>query len=166
MIKFVRTIDSYLNKIEGAILIFLLLVMLIMGFGQVVLRNFFSGGIVWGDILLRHLVLWIGFLGATLATSGERHLNIDALTRYLPERVKGFIAALANLFAAVVCFLLYRASIVFIGFEIENNSTVFGDIPSWFAEIIIPVGYGLLTFHFVVRTILDAEKMLQKGPAK
>jgi TRAP-type C4-dicarboxylate transport system permease small subunit len=161
--KTLKTVDSILNKIEGAVLIFLLLVMLFMAFGQVVLRNFFSGGIVWGDILLRHLVLWIGFLGAALATSGERHINIDILTRYLPERLKGTVATLSNIFAAVICFLLFRASLTFLEFEIANNNTVFAEIPSWYAQIIIPVGYGLLAFHFIVRAILDAGKALRKG---
>jgi TRAP-type C4-dicarboxylate transport system permease small subunit len=163
--KLLKTLDSVFNKIEGAVLIFLLLVMLFMAFGQVVLRNLFSGGIVWGDILLRHLVLWIGFLGAALATSGERHINIDILTRYLPERLRGGVAALSNVFAAAVCFLLFRASLTFIGFEIANNNTVFANIPSWIAQIIIPVGFGLLTFHFLVRAILDAGKALQEGAA-
>jgi TRAP-type C4-dicarboxylate transport system permease small subunit len=163
--KMLKSIESVLNKIEGAVLIFLLLVMLFMAFGQVVLRNFFSGGLVWGDILLRHLVLWIGFLGAALATSGERHLNIDILTRYLPERLRGAVAALSNVFAAAVCFFLFRASLTFIGFEIVNKNTVFADIPSWFAQIIIPIGFGLLTFHFIVRAILDAVTAMQKGMA-
>jgi TRAP-type C4-dicarboxylate transport system permease small subunit len=163
--KTLKTIDSIFNKIEGAVLIFLLLVMLFMAFGQVLLRNISSGGFVWGDVLLRHLVLWIGFLGAALATSGERHINIDILTRYLPKRLKGAVAALSNVFAAVVCFLLFRASLTFIKFEIANNNTIFSGIPSWYAEIIIPVGYGLLVFHFIVRAILDAGKALQKGAA-
>jgi TRAP-type C4-dicarboxylate transport system permease small subunit len=163
--KILKFIDSAINKIEGAVLIFLLLVMLFMAFGQVVLRNVFTGGIVWGDILLRHLVLWIGFLGAALATSGERHINIDILTRYLSERLKRVVAALSNVFAAVVCYLLFQASLTFIEFEIANNNTTFAEIPSWYVQIIIPVGYGLVAFHFIVRAILDAGKALQKGAA-
>jgi C4-dicarboxylate transporter, DctQ subunit len=163
--KILKSIDSAINKIEGAVLIFLLLIMLFMAFGQVVLRNVFTGGIVWGDILLRHLVLWIGFLGAALATSGERHINIDILTRYLSERLKRVVAVLSNIFAAVVCYLLFRASLTFIEFEIANNNTTFAEIPSWYVQIIIPVGYGLVAFHFIVRAILDAGKALQKGAA-
>ena len=163
--KILKTIDSIFNKIEGVILIVLLLVMLFMAFGQVVLRNISSGGFVWGDILLRHLVLWIGFLGAALATSGERHINIDILTRYLPGRLKGAVAALSSIFAAAVCFLLFRASLTFLEFEIANHNTVFDEIPSSYAEIIIPVGFGLLTFHFIIRAVLDAGSALRKGTA-
>jgi TRAP-type C4-dicarboxylate transport system permease small subunit len=75
------------------------------------------------------------------------------------------VAALSNIFAAVVCFLLFRASLTFINFEITNKNTVFAEIPSWFAQIIIPIGFGLLTFHFIVRAILDAGNALQKGAA-
>ena len=158
-----KKIDAAFNKVEGALLILLLIVMLIMAFLQVMLRNFFSGGIIWGDILLRHLVLWIGFLGATLATSGGRHINIDALTRYLPFQIRELVATITNIFAAAVCFLLFKASLTFIDFEIANNNTVYGEVPSWCAQIIIPVGYGLLAFHFIIRAILDANKALQKG---
>jgi TRAP-type C4-dicarboxylate transport system permease small subunit len=55
--------------------------------------------------------------------------------------------------------------LTFIEFEIANKNTVFAEIPSWFAQIIIPVGFGLLTFHFIVRAILDAGTALQKGAA-
>jgi TRAP-type C4-dicarboxylate transport system permease small subunit len=164
-VNILKKIDAAFNKVEGALLILLLIVMLVMAFLQVMLRNFFSGGIIWGDILLRHLVLWIGFLGAALATSGERHINIDALTRYLPFRIRELVATMTNIFAAAVCFLLFRASLTFIDFEIANKNTVYGEIPSWCAQIIIPVGFGLLAFHFLIRAILDASKSLQKGSA-
>jgi C4-dicarboxylate transporter, DctQ subunit len=161
--KIIKKIDFILNKIEGAALISLLLVMLVMAFVQVVLRNFFTGGIVWGDIVLRHLVLWIGFLGAALATSGERHLNIDVLTRYFSVKIKGAVAAISDIFAAAVCYLLMKSAITFVEFEIENGTKIYSDIPSWFAEIIIPVGYGLLMIHFLIRAAIDAEKAVRKG---
>jgi C4-dicarboxylate transporter DctQ subunit len=159
----IKKIDLILNKFESVILKVLLLIMLVMAFGQVVLRNLFSSGIVWGDILLRHLVLWIGFLGATLATSGERHLNIDVLTRYLPVRWKGAVSTIADIFAAVVCYFLFRASLTFMEFDISTGHTVYNEVPSWIAEIIIPAGYLLLAIHFSIRAVLDIHKVLRKG---
>ena len=40
---------------------------------QVVLRQVFGGGILWCDTLLRHLVLWVGFLGAARAAGQHPH---------------------------------------------------------------------------------------------
>jgi len=157
-VKLLSKIDSTLNKIETTILIALFIGMLLMAFLQVILRNFFSGGIIWGDILLRHLVLWIGFLGAALATSNERHLNIEILKRFLSEKQRYFVSALTNLFAALICYLLFKASLTFIQFEIANENVIYANIPSWIAEVIIPVGYVMLVIHFIIRILIDIEK--------
>lgn len=158
--KLLQRLDALLNKAEGALLILLLVVMLVLAFLQVVLRNFFSSGFLWADIVLRHLVLWIGFLGAALATSQERHISIDAITRFLSPRLKHAMHVVTNLFAAVVCYYLMTASITFIRSEVEAGTTVYADIPGWYAEVIIPVGFGLLMVHFAVRVAIDGRAAL------
>jgi TRAP-type C4-dicarboxylate transport system permease small subunit len=157
-----RRLDLLLNRIETAILIILLTVMVALAFLQVVLRNLFSAGLFWGDILLRHILLWLGFLGAALATSEERHINIDALRRFLSPRIRTVVDVVTDTFAAFVCALLAKASWTFVEAEIAANSTVFEGIPSWYAEIIIPVGFGLLVVHFLIRAILHERRPVVK----
>ena len=159
--KWLRDIDALFNKVESTLLIFFLSVMVVLAFVQVVLRNVFSEGLLWGEILLRHLVLWIGFLGAALATSSRRHINIDAFTRFLMPEVKIGIGVVTNLFAGVVCYFLLRASITFLQGEIDSHNKVFAQIPSWYVQIIIPAGFGLLAFHFLVRAALDASELIR-----
>lgn len=161
--KLLQKFDTLLNKAEGGLLILLLMVMILLAFVQVVLRNAFSSGILWADILLRHLVLWIGFLGAALAASSDRHISIDALTRFLPERVKRGVNVLSHLFAAFICFLFFRAALTFIENERIDGSTVYAEIPSWYAQIIIPIGFGLLFIHFLIRAILSGRDALTRG---
>ena len=158
--KLLHAIDEWLNKIEGGILIAFLSVMLVLGFFQVVLRNAFSSGILWGDILLRHLLLWIGFLGAAMATSKERHLNIEALKRFFPKRIHAAVQALTDLFAAGICFLLMNASISFVKDELTQHNMVFGEIPVWYAQTIIPVGFGLLVVHFIIRGVIRVHQVV------
>ena len=86
--KLLELLDRSFTRAEGWVLIGLLSVMVVLAFLQVILRNLFQEGFIWGDILLRHLVLWIGFVGASMATSQERHITIDALTRFLSDRVR------------------------------------------------------------------------------
>lgn len=155
-------INNSFNKLETVLLIFLLSVMVVLSFWQVVLRNLFSGGYIWADILLRHIVLWLGFLGGALATSTERHIHIDALAHFLPGRVRSFVGIFTNLFGAAVCYLLLQASITFIQVEIDAKSVVFEGIPSWYAQIIIPAGFGLHIIHFVLRSGMDGLKAMKK----
>jgi TRAP-type C4-dicarboxylate transport system permease small subunit len=150
-----KTIDKVLTKFEGYILITLLLIMVVMAFLQVVLRNLFSSGILWADIVLRHLLLWLGFLGAAIATSENRHINIDALRRFFSKRMRSAVEVLTNSFAAVICFMLSSASWTFVQGEIADRRTLFGDIPSWYAQVIIPVGFGLLVVHFAIRALMQ-----------
>lgn len=159
--KLLNQLDGLLNKLEGWLLILFLSVMILLAFAQVVLRNVFSAGILWGDILLRHLVLWIGFLGAAIATSRGRHINIDAVARFLPVRSRQAVSIVTHLFAAAICYLLLRASVTFIQNDIAMESTVYGNIPSWYAEIIIPVGFGLLVVHFVIRALASLQSLLR-----
>ncbi len=161
--KLLTRLDASLNRVEGILLVVMLAVMVVMAFLQVVLRNFFSTGILWGDIFLRHLVLWMGFLGAALATSQERHIAIDAFTRFLSPRVKSAIRVLTNLFAAVVCGFLVQASITFVELERESGTLVYQDIPAWYVQLIIPGGFALLVFHFLVRAAADAHAAVRGG---
>jgi TRAP-type C4-dicarboxylate transport system permease small subunit len=160
-----QRVDSLLNKFESALLVLFLGVMIVLAFLQVVLRNAFSEGFLWADILLRHLVLWIGFLGAAIATSNDRHINIDAITRFLPSRQKASARVLTYFFAALVCYFLFDASISYIRLEMELGSTVYDAMPAWYAQIIIPAGYALLAVHFLIRFTAAVPNALRKGTA-
>lgn len=151
--RLLRHLDEWIGRGEGLLLVFLLGVMVVLSFVQVILRNLFSESLLWGEILLRHLVLWIGFLGAARATGEGRHITIDAFTRFLSPRAKLAARILTNTFAVIVCSLLLNASLKFLTDEIESGSTLHGDVPSWYSQIIIPAGFGLIIIHFLVRIV-------------
>ena len=53
-------------------------------FLQVLLRNLFHAGVEGTDVLLRHGVLWIALVGASLAIRRARHIRIDIVPRLIP----------------------------------------------------------------------------------
>ncbi len=161
--KYLLRLDALLFRFEGSLLILFLSVMILLSFVQVVLRNAFSETLLWGEILLRHLVLWIGFIGAAMAASADRYINLDALTRFLTPRLKLGTKILTNLFAAVICYFLLRAAVTFISNEIEDGSTLYADIPSWYSQIVIPAGFGLILLHFLIRAAVNIESLFKKG---
>ena len=75
--RILKFIDRALDVAAGWLIVGFLGVMIVMAFSQVVLRNFFHTSIEWGDVFLRHMVLWIGFLGAVIAAGERRHLKIE-----------------------------------------------------------------------------------------
>ncbi|MGA9117232.1 MAG: TRAP transporter small permease [Bacteroidota bacterium] len=151
--KALRILDRGLLRAETALLVLLLGALVLLAFSQVVLRNAFGTGWIWADTIVRHLVLWSGFMGAALAAGQERHIGIDALTHFLPARIREAARSLTGLFAVTVCWILLDAALRFIADEKSSGSEIALSIPTWVALLIIPVGYGLVGVHFLVRAI-------------
>ncbi len=160
-----RLIDRYLAKIESAVLVLTLATMVIMAFIQVILRNFFSTGIIWGDTFLRHLVLWVAFLGASLATREDRHINIDVFSRMLSPSKRRWSRLITNLFSTFISILLTRAAYVFVLDEKEAGSTIFLNFPLWIVISIIVVGFAIISFRFLIKSIdsLNPEREEAQG---
>ena len=146
-------VDRWLEKISGWLVISFLGIMIVMAFAQVVLRNFFDTSIEWGDIFLRHLVLWVGYFGAVIATGERRHLKIEFVTKLVPPKVRKILFIITSLFASVVCYFLMQAAISFIQLEIEFETILILDLQSWYFLIVIPIGYAIIGFRFVVHAI-------------
>ena len=105
----------------------------------------------WLDTVLRHLILWVAFFGAAAATRRRKHIAIDALARKLPSTSKRKVEVLTGLVSLVVCLLLVRASWAFTMSEYDAGGHLFGSVPAWVGPIIVPVGFLLIAFHYVVR---------------
>jgi len=151
--KFLSSIDEIIAKIELIILMVLLSLMVIISFTQVVLRNIFETGISWADPMLRYTVLWLAFIGASIATRENRHINIDVLTRLLSPKLKKIVSVLTNLFALSVCLILLKSSIDFIKIEKQFPSEIFLCLKNCMLEIIIPIGFSMMSLRFLLNII-------------
>jgi len=151
--KFLSRIDKIIARIESGLLIFILLFMVVLAFGQVILRNVFDTSLAWGDILIRHLVLWIGLIGASLGTRENRHISIDAVSRIIPRSYKRILSVFVNLISCAICFILIFASYTFISYEKMSDSTIFGSVPTWTALIIIPAAFFFIAFRFFLAVL-------------
>jgi TRAP-type C4-dicarboxylate transport system permease small subunit len=131
--------------------------MLLLAFTQVILRNYFSTSVLWADTFLRHMVLWIGFIGASIAAHEEKHINLDVISRLASSHVVHFIRIVTSLFAATVCGFMMNAGWVFLMSEKENGEELFAigttSFPTWWFQIIIPVGFALLTLRFLLKSL-------------
>jgi TRAP-type C4-dicarboxylate transport system permease small subunit len=155
--KVLDALSRALAWIEGTLTALLLGSMIVLAFLQVILRNFFSTGILWVDPFLRHMVLWVGFLGASLATRQEKHLNLDLITRLLPPRGVEMSRIVTNLFAALVTGFLAQAGWTFVVSEMASREELFRigetSYPGWWFETVIPAGFALMAFRFSIRAV-------------
>jgi len=127
--------------------------MLLLALLQIILRNFFDAGILWADPFLRILVLWVTMLGAMVATRENSHIKIDLLARYLNRNYALIAAAVSCLFAAAICGVVSWHIAELVGYEYEDGTIQFGSVPTWVCQIIMPVGFAIMSLRFIYRSM-------------
>lgn len=156
-------VDEMIGRVEGTLLVIFLSLMILMAFLQIILRNVFATGLTWGDSLVRNLVLWVGFIGATLATREGKHINIDVLSRWSPSLGRPLIDFITQWSSLLICGLLTVAALKFIKNESQMGTVSFLGIPSWIPEAILPVTFGLITFRFGLRSFKSLSMLIKVG---
>lgn len=153
--KALRVLDGF----EDFLLTLLTLGVLVLGGAQIVARYAFHYSWVWIDPASRAMVLWIALVGALVAAREGRHINVDAVTRLL-SRFWLRVARIASYsFAGVISLMFARGSIELIKIEKESATIAFGQIPAWWIELILPIGFALLALRFFLHAFArDAQE--------
>ena len=145
--KFVR----FIHGTENATLFLLFLLLVGLAFSQVLLRNFFDTAIIWADVAIRILVLWITIFGAMVATRQHRHIRIDLVPNWLSGRARDFVRSLYLLIASIVAFVVAFYSFEIIQLEWQYPVMAFASIPTWMTQSIIPLGFLVIGLRFFIQ---------------
>ena len=150
-------LDRAGRLLENIALVSLLGTMMVLGVGQIVLREVFDSSITWADEFSRITVLWLAMIAAIAACRENRHIRIDALSHLLPETAIRITRVIVDLFAAAVCGVLaWHAYRYIVQIDIGFEETVLGDFPAWIAHSVVPIAFALTGYRFVIGAIKRA----------
>ena len=136
---------------ETVLLTAFLGVMVLLAAGQILMRNVWGTGLDWADEALRVLVLWVTMIGAVAASREQKHVSIDAVSRYLPKWAGRWSARLVSGFVALVCGVLAWQSYRFVVDSYDATDTVLGGrLPAWSVQLVLPAGFALICYRYVV----------------
>ena len=172
MVKLLRYIDKGLARVEGWFIVIFLSLMVAFTFFQVILRSLYThahiqwansilGYVDWTEPFVRLLVLWITFLGASLITGENRHIKIDLMSAILPSHWLPYRELLLSLVCVLVSGLMLKASIDFVWIEMDFGGHLFLNVPTWVGELILPAGFLLILFRFLLRGIEQAVEIFR-----
>lgn len=105
-----RWIDRACRGLEGVIAA-MLAAMVVLVFGNVVLRYLFNSGITVSEEVSRWLFIWMTFLGAIVALREHGHLGVDMVVQRLPAWAKKICLGLGHLLMLYILWLLLQGSI-------------------------------------------------------
>ena len=155
----IRGLVRLLHRVEDGLLVFLLLAMLALAVSQIAMRNFMGVGFIWIDPLLRVMVLWLGLVGALVATREGKQISVDVLTRVLTPRLSLVGGVMTRAFAGTVSAIIAWYSLLFVIDEWKTGITAFANVPAWTTEAIIPIGFGLMALRFLLQGSLSAAEL-------
>ena len=140
---------KWLERLEEGLIAFLLAVMTLVAFGQVVARYVFNYSFTWALELTTTLFAWLIFLGIPYGVRIGSHIGVDALVKSLGPRAARAVGTLAAALCIVYSVILlvgswaYVAKMYSIGIEMEDLP-----IPQWVPRAILLVSFGLLVLRF------------------
>ena len=106
----IQTLLDRLCRVLSFVMVVFLAAMVVMVFGNVVLRYAFNSGITVSEELSRWLFVWMTFLGALVALRTHHHLGTDSLVSRLPVGGKKFCLGASHLLMLYLCWLMFQGS--------------------------------------------------------
>lgn len=169
--KTLQRLERSLGRIEGALLVLFLTVMVVLTFAQIVLRAFHTYGhfqwanaavgcLDWAEPLVRLLVLWVAFLGASLITGENKHIKIDLMSELLPARWLPYREVILCSACVVVTAFMTKASWSYVHTERSFGGSLFLGMPTWIGQIILPLGFFLMLCRFLFRGLGEVVQLL------
>jgi TRAP-type C4-dicarboxylate transport system permease small subunit len=147
----------FAGRLEIGLIAAMLLALVLLGCMQIVLRNFFHSGVLWADPLMRHLVLWLGCLGAAFATTRLRHINIDVFSRLVPARQRGYRRSVVYSATAIAAFFLGISALRLVVDERAFGDVAFGTMKAWMLQSILPVAFFVISYRSLVNLFTGRE---------
>jgi TRAP-type C4-dicarboxylate transport system permease small subunit len=99
-----------LSRVLVAVMVLFLALMVVLVFGNVVLRYAFNSGVTLSEELSRWLFVWMTFLGALVGLHGHHHLGTDSLVARLPVTGKKICLGISHLLMLYLCWLMLVGS--------------------------------------------------------
>lgn len=126
-----KFLDHYTRWL-GVLMAIFLAVMVVLVFGNVVLRYGFNSGITLSEELSRWLFVWVTFLGAIVAMKEGAHLGSDTLVSRLSVRGQKVCLVLGHVLMLYVCWLLFWGSLDLVRINLDATSAVMEVSMAWF----------------------------------
>jgi C4-dicarboxylate transporter DctQ subunit len=137
--KMFKTVDNVVSQIEEWTLFIMVIVALLSLFANVVLRYGFNYTLAWSEELVRIVIIYSTFVGASVAVKQRAMIRIDAVVQIFPKLKPGLTVYTSLLM------LFFAGMMVYYGYQmthlqyITHQKTIIMQIPLVIVYAIMPV---------------------------
>jgi TRAP-type C4-dicarboxylate transport system permease small subunit len=111
----------------------------------------FPNGVIWAPRFCGVGMLWVGLLGASMATYEKRHLALEMGDKLWPKKVFPYVKAVSLLTATVMCvFLVWLAWLSISDYRSHNDVIDPSSFrwAKWKVLLVVPYALGMMAFRF------------------
>tara|TARA_B100000029_G_scaffold515208_1_gene621124 strand:- start:22734 stop:24551 length:1818 start_codon:yes stop_codon:yes gene_type:complete len=139
--KLIHIGNKLIVRSENGIAILVLLSMASLPLFEAIGRIFNFQGIPGSSVIVQHLTLWIGFLGAIIAARENRLLSLTQPVEIQINKTKDSKFWFAQSMAFIICMILAYASFLLVKTESEYPRDLIPGISVWLVQVIMPIGF-------------------------
>jgi TRAP-type transport system small permease protein len=149
-----RLIDLFFKALE-AIIVACLVAMVVMVFGNVVLRYTMNSGILISEEMSRYCFIWLTYIGAMVAMREKGHLGVDTLVRRLPLLGKKVCLFLSEILMLICNLLFLQGTWRMHELQVTNVSPVVGISMIWIYGVgyVVSVVMALINLHMLYKLL-------------
>lgn len=152
--KSLKKIDTIVTNMEEWTLFIIVMTALLSLFANVVLRYGFNYTLAWSEELVRIVIIYSTFVGASVAVKQRAMIKIDAIVQIFP-RLKSGLTFYSN-----ILMLIFACMMVYYGYKmthlqfLTNQKTIIMQIPLVVIYTIMPV-MGVMVFIRTVQVMIQ-----------
>jgi C4-dicarboxylate transporter, DctQ subunit len=152
--KILKKLDKAASHIEEWTLFVIVMVALISLFFNVLLRYGFNYTLAWSEELVRIVIIYSTFVGASVAVKQRAMIRIDAIVQIFPKLKTGFT------FYTNILMLVFASMMIYYGYKmthlqfLTSQKTIIMQIPLVVVYAVMPVT-GVMVFLRTVQVMIQ-----------
>ncbi len=152
--KILKKIDTIVTNIEEWTLFIIVMGALLSLFANVILRYGFNYTLAWSEELVRIVIIYSTFVGASVAVKQRAMIKIDAIVQIFPKLKSGLT------FYSNILMLVFACMMVYFGYKmthlqfLTNQKTIIMQIPLVIIYSIMPL-MGVMVFARTVQVMIQ-----------
>jgi TRAP-type C4-dicarboxylate transport system permease small subunit len=154
-ISYSKLVEKIVNT-AGVVGAFLLLIITIFTFYEVIMRYIFKAPTTWSIDYSIYLNIWGTFMGAAFTLKQGAHISVDIIIKKFSARIRNIIEIIIYILILIFCIILtLRGFVSCLHAYLSKEITIsFTRTPFYIPFLSIPVGGSLLILEIIRQIIL------------
>jgi TRAP-type C4-dicarboxylate transport system permease small subunit len=154
-------VSRFSEKAVQTALVGMVAIMTVIIILQVFMRYIFLYSLSWSEEVARYLMIWVCFLGASLALKYGFHIGVEFVVNRFPEKMRGWVNLAAKL--GMLFFLVYFTIGGFrVSWAVRDQDSPALLFSMAYAYLSAPVGGFFMIIQLLTLLIEDWAKIMER----